>query len=369
MKVLFVIDGLGTGGAERSLAELLPGLSSAGIRPIWSACTIGRREWRGGTCGRGRRADPRGATTAGKGGRLRRMLRDERPTSSTPRSIAAQLVGRLASIGRGPVVLSSLVNTPYAAVRLEDPNVRWLPSQAVRRSDGCTARRLTDHFHAITARRRRLGGPGDEARPLADHRDRAGPGPGRLGGPGSDRRARSGAAWVSRTTRCGATRRQAGVPEGTPLPPGGGGRAAIAIPATGRPHRGAEPGRRRRELEDLSERSGLGDGVRLLGHRDDVPDLLAAADVFAFPSLYEGLGGAVIEAMAPGPPDRRLRHPRHPGSRRGWAERRARLAAARRPRRPALDGLLRTGAATRVRRGGVGRSSRSGSRSNAVPLG
>ena len=44
--------------------------------------------------------------------------------------------------------------------------------------------------------------------------------------------------------------------------------------------------------------AGLGDAVRLLGHRTDVPDLLAASDVFAFPSLYEGLGCSLIEAMA-----------------------------------------------------------------------
>jgi glycosyltransferase involved in cell wall biosynthesis len=33
-----------------------------------------------------------------------------------------------------------------------------------------------------------------------------------------------------------------------------------------------------------------------------VADVLAAADVFAFPSLWEGLGGALIEAMALGLP-------------------------------------------------------------------
>jgi glycosyltransferase involved in cell wall biosynthesis len=46
----------------------------------------------------------------------------------------------------------------------------------------------------------------------------------------------------------------------------------------------------------------LEDRVRFLGHREDVPDLLAAADLFVFPSLYEGLGGAVVEAMALGLP-------------------------------------------------------------------
>jgi glycosyltransferase involved in cell wall biosynthesis len=48
----------------------------------------------------------------------------------------------------------------------------------------------------------------------------------------------------------------------------------------------------------LAARGDLVDRVRMLGHRDDVPSLLAAADVFALPSLYEGTAGAAIEAMA-----------------------------------------------------------------------
>ena len=47
---------------------------------------------------------------------------------------------------------------------------------------------------------------------------------------------------------------------------------------------------------------GLRDRVRLLGHRTDVPALLRAADLFVFPSLYEGLGIALMEALAAGLP-------------------------------------------------------------------
>jgi glycosyltransferase involved in cell wall biosynthesis len=45
---------------------------------------------------------------------------------------------------------------------------------------------------------------------------------------------------------------------------------------------------------------GLSDHVRLVGFRDDVPALVAAADLFVFPSLWEGLGLAALEAMAAG---------------------------------------------------------------------
>ena len=55
-------------------------------------------------------------------------------------------------------------------------------------------------------------------------------------------------------------------------------------------------------LRSLARENGIIDRVHFLGFRDDVPDLLAAADVFALPSRSEGLPLALLEAMFAGRP-------------------------------------------------------------------
>ena len=56
-------------------------------------------------------------------------------------------------------------------------------------------------------------------------------------------------------------------------------------------------------VRSLRERAEpLGDGVAFLGLRHDVPALLALSDVFVFPSLWEGVGLSLREAMIVGRP-------------------------------------------------------------------
>ncbi|MGE3512713.1 MAG: glycosyltransferase, partial [Vicinamibacterales bacterium] len=57
-------------------------------------------------------------------------------------------------------------------------------------------------------------------------------------------------------------------------------------------------GQLRAALEAQAARAGLGDRVHFTGARSDVPELLSIMDVFAFPSISEGFGIAVLEAMA-----------------------------------------------------------------------
>ena len=54
----------------------------------------------------------------------------------------------------------------------------------------------------------------------------------------------------------------------------------------------------RARLERLATRLGITGRVRFLGWREDVPRLLATADLLVCPSLYEPLGNVVIEAWS-----------------------------------------------------------------------
>lgn len=298
MRVLYVIDGLGGGGTERSLAEMLGPLAARGVEPE-VACLEARR-------GLHQRVEQAGVavTVLPPGGwvrriaALRRRIAACRPGLVHTALFRSDLTGRLAAAGTGVPVLGSLVSTPYDPVRLRDPAVRPSRLRRARLADATTARWLCDHFHAVseTARAaaiRALGVPAERITVVPRGRD-----PERLGAPSRERRLRARAALglkedAELVLAAGRHELAKGFPDliaaAARLAPR---RPRLSVLIAGR--RGALTA----ELERAVAAAGIGDRVRLLGHRDDLPELLAAADLLAFPSLYEGMPGAVIEAMA-----------------------------------------------------------------------
>jgi glycosyltransferase involved in cell wall biosynthesis len=299
---MFVIDSLGPGGAERSLAEMLPGLIEAGLEPmvvcLSPADAVGQDIRRLGVevrvvSGRGR---------IGRVRALRRQIAAVAPDCVHTTLFESDVAGRLAAAGRRVPVITSLVNAPYLPARLEDPNVRRSRLWAARMIDGWTARHLTTHFHAVTyAVKSRaveaLGIPPERVTVIERGRD-----PVRLGEAGPSRRRSSRAALgIDEDAEVLVTAGRQEFQKGHRFL-----LEAMAILANARPQAvlmmAGREGHASAELDGLRSRLRLGDRVRFLGQRTDVPDLLAAGDIFVFPSLYEGFGGAVIEAMALGLP-------------------------------------------------------------------
>lgn len=61
-------------------------------------------------------------------------------------------------------------------------------------------------------------------------------------------------------------------------------------------------GRLRADLEQRAASLGVAHSTVFLGMRQDIPDVLKALDIYAMPSLWEGLSIALLEAMAAGLP-------------------------------------------------------------------
>lgn len=299
LKLMFVINSLGSGGAERSLAEMLPGLVSAGIQP--TVVCLAHRDH-----GVERTVVNQGFDVRFLRARrillraweIRGLIRQEKPDVLHTTIFESDLAGRLAALGSRVPVITSLVNVAYDPIRTSDPAIRPWRLRLVRMLDSWTARHLSSHFHAIThavaeAATRWMGIPSQRITVIERGRD-----PGRLGNPGDERRRgvrerlglRADDQILLNVGRQEFQKGQLDLLE------------ALSVLAERWPNLklliagrsgGASP-----DLARAHDRLGLGDRVRFLGYREDVPDLMAAADVFVFPSLYEGLGGALIEAMA-----------------------------------------------------------------------
>lgn len=303
-RVLFLVDGLWVGGTERSLVELVPRLEEAGLATVLASLRHRDEgvEREAVAAGLNVRILDVGSGLVSQVRAVRRLLAAERPHILHASLFRASLVARLAGVGRPVLVVNSLVNTPYSGARLADPALSVPKLRLVQLADALTARLLADHLHAVSesvcrAAVRDLHVPAERITVVPRGRD-----PERLGTPSPERRRRA--------------RRTFGVPDDAEVIVHVGRQdyqkghdtllAAMARLAPGHPRllvlvagrEGNATPRLTAQQQDLQ----LAERVRWLGHREDLPEVLAAADVFAFPSRFEGFPGAVLEALALGLP-------------------------------------------------------------------
>jgi glycosyltransferase involved in cell wall biosynthesis len=304
LKLLYVINSLGAGGAERSLAEMLPYFQQADVSPLIACFGHTKQGVEAQVLQQGfnvRFLGDNGSLPA-RMRALHQLIRAEQPHIVQTTLFDADVIGRLANIGKGSRVLTSLVNTSYDPIRLQDPRVNAKKLRVARLIDAWTARLLTEHFHAIThavkeSAVQTLGISPKRVTVIERGRD-----PKRLGSNSLERRQEA--------------RRLLGVEDGDEVLLNVGRQEfqkgqiylleAMQQLAAKRPRAqlfiAGREGHASEELRKAWRQLGLEEKVHFLDHREDIPELLAAADLFVFPSLYEGLGASLIEAMALGLP-------------------------------------------------------------------
>jgi glycosyltransferase involved in cell wall biosynthesis len=299
LHLLHVIDGIGaSGGAERSLASMASELSDRGIELdiAYLAPRTGLRD----------ELEASGArlfSLVGRGGlagwtwRLRRLVAERRPDLIHTTLFNSDVAGRTSAMLTRVPVVSTLAGVPYDLRRNMDPTVARWKIRAARELDRVTARAVR-RFHAVTEHvadvmSERLRVSRDRIEVIPRGRDAR-----RLGVRTPERRA--------------LVRRRLEIDESDPVLlvvsrheyQKGVDVAIEALPsiirATPRAHLlvAGRPGKLTPRLREATRRLGVEGSVSFLGTRDDVPDLLCAADVFVLPSRWEGIGGVLLEAMA-----------------------------------------------------------------------
>ena len=298
-RVLYLVDSLGTGGAERGLTLTIRHLDRAKIEPevayLWEPSPLradleaaGARVHRIGV-----RPGP-GAFLAIP--RIRKLLRAGRFDAIHTQVLWASITGRIAGRLAGVKVVSHIANVETGGLRdRELPPGTARKARLLAKLDGWTGRRFVDRFVAISEAVR------DDP----------------IRGAGWDR---SRIDVVLRGQELEELRRRAAEPVSPPLDtPGSPVLLSVGRLAEQKGHRflleampvilAEHPDARLLLAGDGHLRDALAaqaapfeDRVSFLGVREDVPALIAHADLFVFPSLWEGQGNALLEAMAVGVP-------------------------------------------------------------------
>lgn len=301
MRILCIIDSLGTGGAERSSADFWYFLRQHGATLKIVALSH-------------RAEGVEGELVASKFDihfiRKKRLLGQVREIGGIIQEFKPDLVHsilfqsnirvRLARHVKKFLHLESLVNEMYSPFRLSDPNVTRIKLAGYRLLDSVTQRRGVDHFHAngnsvaqhyknklkIAQQRITVIPRGRNNNPyVGDHLTRE--------------RVRQELTTGGRIMLLNIARQefQKGIDVLIEAMNNlGAEKEKVQLVLVGR------EGNMTLRIKEKIRSYQLEQSVVLLGHRHDVSSLLVAADIFVFPSRFEGLPGALIEAEAAGLP-------------------------------------------------------------------
>ncbi|MDR7418907.1 MAG: glycosyltransferase [Armatimonadota bacterium] len=301
--VLHVIDSLRTGGAEQQLALNMRHTDTGQFRHV--VCSLSRearftsalRE--SGIPVVSLNLAPQHDYVRGIA-RLRQVVRERRPDILHVTLFRASLIGRAVGRLAGLPVLTSLVSPTYAPEwRIDDPHLHGPGVRIVYYVDRFTARAWGTWFLAIseavkTSAVRQLGIPAERITVIPRGLSFDGQRP----VPESD-------LTEARAFLGSGDRYPVILSVGRLVPQKGQRYAIAAMTRVVAAYPRARlvivgDGWMRNDLQASIDALGLGDHVVLAGERRDVDRLLQAADLFVFPSLSEGFGVALLEALAAG---------------------------------------------------------------------
>ncbi|SFN73767.1 glycosyltransferase family 4 protein [Salegentibacter flavus] len=305
MRVLYIQDSLGTGGAEKSNAELWYYLREKGVKI--KIVVLEHRE-------EGIEQEILNAAFEviflDQGSffhhmvQLKRIIKDYQPDLVHSILFKAAMRTRSAKLLINFKNIESLVNATYAKIRYKDPKINSKTLRIYEKLDGFSEKFGVDHFIAITQ---------EVARHYQEHLNikkekisviyR-----GRKENPNLNRKKELRATFTE----------ELGLNSGGPIFIHVGRQEfqkahldilkAIKIADNQLFSAGAQflfcgrKGNASAAIEEFLKDNEMKTRIKFLGHRNDIYELLAAADVFVFPSLFEGLGGSLIEAQAAGLP-------------------------------------------------------------------
>jgi len=302
--VLYLIDTLQTGGTERSLLDITSRLDRNRFTPV--VC----RAYAGDELEARFTAAATPVVTLGLQGkyhllrgarRFARLIRKTAPALVHTSLFRSDQIGRLACRWTGTPIVSSLVNVSYEPVRIrENPHLSARKLDILRRVDAFSAR-WVNRFHAVSqtvldsnCRHLNIATERAEVIPRGRVVDQF---------------------QSSQADACHQLKTELGLSRAAPLFLNVG----RLVDQKGQAHliramarlRADLPmahlllvgdGWNREPLQQLASQLNIADKITFLGTRRDIPSLLATSDIFVFPSLYEGLPGALVEAMLAGKP-------------------------------------------------------------------